>query len=749
MSLLGTPFGSEVRVSRDPRVLQVSAERTLGSLLDQMEAEAPDWVVVFRAHGAAPNGRYLYAFRPHEILGIGLPRSEALGRALDLREHTSSGLARSGRPVEQSGGGGQSGGRFVELDPFGTVVAIVEKHQEAPPASAPAAIPPARGASWQDEIIKNFSIRVPPSRDDHRPDAHWGAEAAEEEEQSAAADDGDGGWEPAPAPSWSETEDEDEPLDVGPERVASSPPPAPFRSPTPGSAATAARPSPAPATIDLTLSASAPAEARVATEIHVSWLVERSEFARPLAHRISAAAEPQKPLVILLTMQGAPVELIGESFVQVAPPGPQSPAAGFFRLRAVGAGQVRMEIAFLQNGRQLGSIGLALEIVEDAPRKETTARRVTAQPRGGEDMLLLKIGGVSRGDAFHYEYFLYGQRLGLVWKFESAPLLDAGNGRARTEIDFVHRIYDRVSPELRTRADLEVLNDELRRLGRFLCAELFPIDALRLLWPLRDRIGGIQIVSFEPYIPWELLRLENPDTQELDDRFLAEYSLVRTVAGLPAAQALGLGDWRFLFAEFPMKSLSPVGQSERAFFTDPDPALAAAAGSLAPIALTRDALLQTLSEGNFDVLHLSCHAESDHSRIDSARLVIGDQPGPGGAAEQVAVDTVAVHGEARLRRRAPLVFLNACETGRAGAVLTSWGGWPKVFMERGAGAFVGASWPVRDKPATAFSTTFYHSLLSGHTLAEAAQEARLAAKASGDASWLAYKVYGDPLARKR
>ena len=45
------------------------------------------------------------------------------------------------------------------------------------------------------------------------------------------------------------------------------------------------------------------------------------------------------------------------------------------------------------------------------------------------------------------------------------------------------------------------------------------------------------------------------------------------------------------------------------------------------------------------------------------------------------VDTITVEAEARLRQRKPLVFLNACETGREGAVLTTaWGGWPTYFF---------------------------------------------------------------------
>lgn len=99
-----------------------------------------------------------------------------------------------------------------------------------------------------------------------------------------------------------------------------------------------------------------------------------------------------------------------------------------------------------------------------------------------------------------------------------------------------------------------------------------------------------------------------------------------------------------------------------------------------------------------------------------------------------------VGAEADLRGRQPLVFLNACESGRLGASLTEWDCWPKTFWERGAGAFVGISWPVRENPARVFAEAFYEALLGGRTLGEAAGAAREAAKPLGDASWLAASI---------
>ena len=119
-----------------------------------------------------------------------------------------------------------------------------------------------------------------------------------------------------------------------------------------------------------------------------------------------------------------------------------------------------------------------------------------------------------------------------------------------------------------------------------------------------------------------------------------------------------------------------------------------------------------------------------------------------GQAEPVGLDPVTVSFNAKLEKVQPLIFLDACESARVGASLTQWSGWPKAFWDAGAGAFVGSSWPVRTNPARAFYEKFYASLYDGDTLAQAAGRARAAAKKSGDATWLAFKVYGHPAARK-
>ena len=78
-------------------------------------------------------------------------------------------------------------------------------------------------------------------------------------------------------------------------------------------------------------------------------------------------------------------------------------------------------------------------------------------------------------------------------------------------------------------------------------------------------------------------------------------------------------------------------------------------------------------------------------------------------------------------------------------------GWARQFMGAGAGAFIGSLWAVRSSSAKTFADAFYHELVTkGAPLGVASLHARKAiATDSGDPTWLAYTVYGNPSATIR
>jgi CHAT domain-containing protein len=101
---------------------------------------------------------------------------------------------------------------------------------------------------------------------------------------------------------------------------------------------------------------------------------------------------------------------------------------------------------------------------------------------------------------------------------------------------------------------------------------------------------------------------------------------------------------------------------------------------------------------------------------------------------------------AALRDRAPLVFLNACQTGLVGYSLTHLGGWGAKLIQLGCGAFVGTQWRVTDEVAAEVARKFYERLVNRVPIAGALRTARDHARSLFplDPTWLAYTCFADP-----
>jgi CHAT domain len=165
-------------------------------------------------------------------------------------------------------------------------------------------------------------------------------------------------------------------------------------------------------------------------------------------------------------------------------------------------------------------------------------------------------------------------------------------------------------------------------------------------------------------------------------------------------------------------------------------------------------IVRELHAGKFDVFHFVGHASQaegdiDYSTLELEKLVVetpNTEPGLGHKFDQV-LRTENLDGLEDVWTRRPLIFLNACQTGRQDTGLVRPGGWANAVLRSRAGAFIGTLWSVRDRAAFLFSKTFYEALLAGKTIGESSLAARRAVAATGDPSWLAYVVYAHPNAR--
>jgi hypothetical protein len=658
------------------KIITVSAQRTLASLIKRLMKERADWVVLMRLEEWSER-TFMYAFLPHEIIAA------------------------------------------AELDParrFLKAVEALELHETGESEGVPVGVEPSFSVQLGDAPSRTRAIRV---------NAEGKLISVGQILPPGVTTESIVGLGPARGGGGLRSID----LDL-------------LRRPEPEH-------------VEAMLSAEAPSEIAMGDEAVVTVMIGLASETLPSpTATLSTSISTHEQITAIITVYGGTVEALNPRILKLDPPQASRPSQSAFLIRGLIPGPARIGVIFRQGGTELGTLTFSVNVaagIASANTSPTVKATAEAAPRDqSEDgVLLLLIDEEAQGGVVRYRYRVKSDALGLDYEdFFSDPLKVVDGGSASTARAYVESIYKQVTERVLNNADdVRAFERELRAIGSDLYRQLLPADFARQLWEKRNDIGGILVRSWEPYIPWELLQLRNPDAQrkDADERFLAEYDLVRSLNGRTRPRKFALRDWSYVAAKYEFGYAKQVGAEVEYLTNDLPHQRGITPSSIQP---TIDQVLDALSSPDFDVLHIACHGEAIHNDIDRSSLIIGDRPGGQGTAEPISIDARTVLAEAVLWERSPLVFLNACESGRVGASLTEWGGWPKTFWDTGAGAFVGTSWAVREGPARVFAEGFYEALLDGKTLARAAGAGRAAAKKLGDASWLAYKVYGQPGARK-
>lgn len=289
-------------------------------------------------------------------------------------------------------------------------------------------------------------------------------------------------------------------------------------------------------------------------------------------------------------------------------------------------------------------------------------------------------------------------------------------------------------------ADARQQETATRRLaarGADLFESIFPEDLRVLLWSLRSQIRTLHISSEEPWIPWELCRLVGRDEngEIVEGKFFCEqFAMARWPYGTPLKRTLSLQRIALIVPDSSGLAAAGREREERLGMAD-------GKRKVEPIPCRYGDVVSALASGSYDGLHFAGHGlfrgpDPNRSRLE---LDDGDELAPWDLRGEIA----------NLGRATPLVFLNACQAGRADFSLTKIGGWGPRFLQAGAAAFIAPYWSVRDGAAGKFSNAFYQHLLKGEPIGEAARSARLEVREAfpGNPTWLAYTVFADPLAR--
>jgi len=263
---------------------------------------------------------------------------------------------------------------------------------------------------------------------------------------------------------------------------------------------------------------------------------------------------------------------------------------------------------------------------------------------------------------------------------------------------------------------------------------------------LHDTTCSLILTTNDLELPWELLYCNR--------EFLC---LERPVARMPMGSAV------------PSPKTTPSPSPKLRFlliYSDPDGTLPAAEAEIRQIqgklqqswkdriditVLRREEstgvrLNKELRAGTFDVIHYAGHANFDTQRPDLSGLLL------------LKKEIFFAQKIRRLLEGRPLVFLNACESGRTAnegqAQSVSYmqqiaEGLAAAFIYGGALACIGPLWPVYDKPAADFAVGFYNKVLEGHMIGEATRLARLESKQQSpdQITWAAFALYGNPTFR--
>ena len=373
---------------------------------------------------------------------------------------------------------------------------------------------------------------------------------------------------------------------------AQAPPPPPLEATVLGEAAT----TPAPARLDAMLSAQGPQEIAVGAEELVDVRIELAAAATPLAHAVPASIGVAEPITVILSAEPGRLKIVGPRSVKLDPPSEDTPSITSFQLQGLVPGRSRIAVMFRQGASDLGTIAFDTTVVAAGAQPGRTRAEATALPRDqrDDDVLVLLVDEEKIGDTIQYRYRVYSKALGLNFnEFMSEPVKPVAGGAAAATLDYVESIHRRIVERVLAQPDdLFDFDVELEGLGIDLCRQLFSADFVRKLWERRGDIATVQITSWEPYIPWEMLRLRHPDTQEVDDRFLGEYGLVRAYSGNTRPRVLRGATWRYLIGEYPQGTLAKVA-AEEPYLTRKLPASI----KREPIELTPSGLLTTLAQG--------------------------------------------------------------------------------------------------------------------------------------------------------
>lgn len=486
--------------------------------------------------------------------------------------------------------------------------------------------------------------------------------------------------------------------------------------------------------------------------------------------------ESSRPFVVTVHVAAENFSIEGETRAEIVVPLERDSPAVHFRLTGVSVGPGRIMVDLSQDGRPVGSVDLWPQVVAEGQHIRATQAlglgapplRPTGEPM--PDVVLTVYEHQYRPGRLHFTLFSRNPRL------KDVPQITGGD---LGTVDLRERVVTWVERQLKTlNSPGTTPQDDARtlsNLGIRLYEQVLPEALRQLCWTLAERgIGSLLILSDDPHIPWELIRPFETNVAPGQPGLLPfwgeQFAITRWLRGPATTDRFVLQQVHAMAAGGGKKSApaaatggrdsrNPAANASTGTARDGllyDPSLESADDELAIMRSLKDAgasvrelparrqeLITALESGEFDFLHVASHGVFGGRRsADASALLMEDGP--------LTVSDLSPVAAAVLRRAAPLIFFNACSSGRSGYSLTRLGAWGAELVRMGCGAFVGTLWAVTDEGALRFAQEFYRLLIQDRLpIGEALQQARLLVRQAlgEDTTWLAYCGFADPTAR--
>lgn len=306
-----------------------------------------------------------------------------------------------------------------------------------------------------------------------------------------------------------------------------------------------------------------------------------------------------------------------------------------------------------------------------------------------------------------------------------------------TPATYMSNLYRRI---VQQQSDVSVSNC-VAAIGDILY-DIAPDCFKKAYWKLHDELGDkfqtIQIYSDEPWIPWELMR----PMRQKEDGTIEEHSFLGTEHSV--------GRWLNMRAGEPPQNIQVTKVVAIAPRYRPPLQLQCAEleakwlaqqiGAIELTPATKDKVLDFLKTGEAHIIHFSCHGKSSED-ANLGELLLED-----GSLSAFELESREIRFGLPAKCH-PLVFINACESGRTGLTLGGVGGLASAFVDISCSAIIGTLWSVDDKDAFDVVQMFYSFLLGTReplSIADIMRAIRKEFSKQKRDTFLAYTFFGDP-----